>query len=172
MTNSSPAIKEPLTTAPLPSAFQAGSLNGVGRTASAEGLASDAPTVMAIIDHAARDPNAGVDKLDRLIALYEGLSERQGEQAFNAAMNAAQAEMECIGTDAYNALTDSRYASLPALDRALRPIYTRHGFSLSYDTGESALPETVRVVCYVGHVGGHKRAHHLDMPADGKGLKP
>ena len=32
-------------------------------------------------------------------------------------------------------------------------------------------PDHVRVVCYVGHVGGHSRAYHVDMPADGKGAK-
>lgn len=53
----------------------------------------------------------------------------------------------------------------------MRPIYTKHGFGLSFDTGEGAPDLYVRVVCYVTHTGGHARTYHADIPADGKGAK-
>src|SRR5258708_30880683 len=86
-------------------------------------------------------------------------------------MNGAQAELGPVAADASNPQTKSRYASYPALDRAIRPIYAKHGFSLSFDTGEDAAPDHVRVVCYVAHRTGHKRSYHVDMPADVKGAK-
>jgi hypothetical protein len=71
----------------------------------------------------------------------------------------------------FNHQTKSKYASYADLDRAVRPIYSDHGFSLSFDSGDNAPADCVRVVCKVAHRGGHREIHHLDMPADGKGAK-
>jgi hypothetical protein len=123
-----------------------------------------------MIERLARDPNADVDKVERLMAMRSASIMRDREDAFNAAMAAAQKRMVAVVKDAANASTRSKYASFPALDRAVRPIYTDAGFSLSYDTGDAPHPETVRVLCYVsGH--GFTRTYHADMPADGKGAK-
>jgi hypothetical protein len=56
------------------------------------------------------------------------------------------------------------------LDKAVRPIYTEHGFGLSFDTEPSAVPDRVLVVCYVT-CAGHTRKYRVDMPADGGGAK-
>lgn len=130
-----------------------------------------AASLMDVIGRAAADPNTDVDKLERMLGLYERITAREAEQAYHDAMNACQAAMDPIRTDAHNPQTKSRYASYPALDRACRPIYTQHGFSLSFGTGEGAQQDYVRVVCRVAHRAGHKETHHVDMPADGKGAK-
>lgn len=119
----------------------------------------------------ARDPNVDVDKLERLMQMHERVTARAAEEAFNAAMSAAQTAMRPIAADANNPQTKSRYASYNALDRVLRPIYTTHGFGLSFDTGEGAATGWVRVLCYVTHSGGYARTYHADIPADGKGAK-
>jgi len=129
------------------------------------------PSVMDIIGRAVTDPNMDVDKLERLIALSERAQAREAEQTFNKAMTQAQKEMRPVAADANNPQTKSKYASYFALDRALRPIYTKHGFSLSYDTGEAKQPDYIQVLCYVSHDSGHSRTYHIDMPADGKGAK-
>jgi hypothetical protein len=127
--------------------------------------------LMEVIARAASDPSVDIDKMERLIAMQERIQARDAEMAFNRAMNAAQAEMRPIAANASNPQTRSRYATFDKLDRVLRPIYTEHGFSLSFDEGESPKPDHVRVLCYVSHVGGHTRTYHRDMPADGKGAK-
>ncbi len=124
-----------------------------------------------VIARAARDPNVDIDKMERLIAMQERIQARDAEVAFNQALNAAQKEMRPIAANASNPQTKSRYATFDKLDRVLRPIYTEHGFSLSFDEGDSPKPEHVRVICYVSHVIGHTRTYHRDMPADGKGAK-
>jgi hypothetical protein len=126
---------------------------------------------MDVIAKAASDPNTDVDKLERLMGLYERMTDRNAEQSFNAAMSEAQAELRPIAADAANPQTKSRYASYAALDRAVRPIYVRNGFSLSFDTTDSANTDHIRVICYVAHRDGHKRTYTVDMPADGKGAK-
>lgn len=132
---------------------------------------SEAAALMDVISRAAADPNTDVDKLERLLAMYERISERKAEQAYNEAMTTAQADMRPVATDASNPQTRSQYASYAALDRALRPIYSQHGFSLSFGSAEGAPADHVRVICKVRHRAGHSEEHHIDMPADGKGAK-
>jgi hypothetical protein len=79
--------------------------------------------------------------------------------------------MQTVAPDAKNTSTKSDYASYAALDRMARPIYTKHGFGLSFDSQESKLAEHVLVVCYVSHRDGFSRTYRADMPADGKGAK-
>jgi ERF superfamily len=127
--------------------------------------------ILSVIARAAADPNVDIDKLERLLEMQERVLARDAEMAFNVAMNAAQAEMRPISANASNPQTKSRYASFDKLDKVMRPIYTRHGFSLSFDEGDSPKPEHVRVICYASHNAGHTRTYRRDMPADGKGAK-
>jgi len=134
-------------------------------------VGGDANSLMAVISRAASDPNMDVLRLEKLLEMYERITARQAEQGYNNAMSAAQAEMRPIAADANNPQTKSKYASFAALDRVLRPIYTRHGFSLSYSAADGAPPEHVRVVCKVSHRDGHTERPYIDLPVDGKGAK-
>lgn len=137
-------------------------------------LRQDGPTgseLVLMFERLARDPSVDVDKMERLIAMQERILRYNAESAYHVAMNAAQKEMRPVAADAWNPSTKSKYASYEALDLALRPIYTRHGFSLSFNTADAPLPEYVRVLCKSTHLGGHTEIHVLDMPADGKGAK-
>lgn len=149
-------------------------MNAIAKTegsAASAVVTVDATSLMEVISRAARDPQTDVDKLERLMAMYERINERQGQQVFRDAMNAAQQEMRPISQDAANPQTRSKYASFAALDNRMRPIYTKHGFSISFDTADGAPQDHIRVVCKVAHKTGYCEAPHLDMPADGKGAK-
>jgi len=114
---------------------------------------------------------ASIDTIERLAKLQNEMVEREEVRAFNDAMMKCQAALRRIGADKANKQTNSRYASYAKLDSILRPIYTKYGFALSFDTGEIALSDYVLVVCYVSHNGGHTRTYKINMPADGKGAK-
>lgn len=129
------------------------------------------PSGALMFERLASNPDASVEKIERLMALWERSEAKKAESQFNGAMSQAQKQMRPVAADASNPQTRSKYASYAALDLALRPIYTDHGFGLSFDTGEAVAPDQVRVLCYVTHGGGHGRTYHLDMPADGKGAK-
>lgn len=133
--------------------------------------ASESAAIFQIIERAARDPNVDLDKMERLMAMRERELNRHAEQAFNEAMKAAQAEMRAISADATNTQTRSKYATYAKLDAALRPIYTKHGFSVSFDEDDSPKPDHIRCLAYVAHEAGHTRTYRKDMPADGKGAK-
>jgi hypothetical protein len=124
-----------------------------------------------MIERAARDSSIDVDKLDRLLLMRERENARVAEQTFNSALADAQTEMHPVATDSDNPQTRSRYASYAALDRTVRPIYTRHGFALSFNTAGILSPEQIRILCDVTHTGGHGRRYHIDMPVDGKGAR-
>lgn len=135
--------------------------NGAGAT----------PTPMDLLSLALNN-NAAIDVIERLSALQERAMDRDAEMQFTEAMNAAQAELGRVAPDLTNPSTHSKYASYAALDRKIRPIYVKHGFSLSFDSGDSPMPETVRVICYVSHKAGHTRKYTAPpMPSDGKGAK-
>lgn len=132
---------------------------------------SESAAIFQIVERAARDPNVDIDKMERLILMQERVQARNAELDFDRSMAAAQEEMQPIRADANNPQTKSRYASYAALDAAIRPIYTKHGFSVSFDTAEGAPENCVRIVAKVAHSGGHRERPKLDMPADGKGAK-
>ena len=134
-----------------------------------EALAERDPSVM--FERLARDPQVDVLKLEKLMDLHERAMARLAQEHFNAAMSDAQTDMRPVAADASNPQTRSKYASYAALDLAVRPIYTKHGFGLSFDTGETTNADMVRVLCYVTHRAGFSRTYHADMPADGKGAK-
>lgn len=129
-----------------------------------------ATSILQIIDRAARDPNVDIDKMERLMQMHERILEREAEAAFNEALNLAQSEIGRIKADAENKQTRSWYATYAQMDRVVRPIYTKHGFSLSFDEADSPKQDHIRVLCYVAR-GRYKRTYHTDMPADGKGAK-
>ncbi len=131
----------------------------------------ESTALIQVIERAALNPDIDIDKMERLLLMQERIIDKQAEGDFNLAMAETQAEIQPVSADAENPQTRSKFASYAQLDRAVRKIYTRHGFSLSFDMGEGAPEGHVRVLCYAGHRGGHTRTYHADMPADGKGAK-
>lgn len=132
--------------------------------------AAPVSNMLEIISRAASDPNVDIEKLERLMALKERMDAKQAEIDFNAAMSRIQAETRRIAADGSNRQTNSKYATYAALDRVLRPIYTREGLSLSFGT-ETAPEGMVGMVCYVSHEHGHTREYRAQVPSDGKGAK-
>lgn len=132
---------------------------------------SETAAIMAIIDRAARDPAVDVDKLERLMQMRLDIELHAAKRAFEVALSEAQSEMETVRADSVNPQTRSRYASYQALDKAIRPIYTKHGFTVSYDTDPGAARENdLMVLAYVAREG-YSRTYRIPMPADGKGAK-
>lgn len=110
------------------------------------------------------------ETLSKLMDLHERYEASQAKKTYDEAMQKAQTEMRPVLMNASNSQTNSRYATYEALDGAIRPIYTRHGFTLSFNMADCPVADHVRIVCEVA-CGGHSTYPHIDMPADGKGAK-
>jgi hypothetical protein len=128
-------------------------------------------TLDPIIERAMLDPGVDVEKLQRLLDIREMEYNRAAEKGFNISLVAAQSEMKPINTDAVNPQTRSKYATFGALDRACRPIYTKHGLGPSFNTEPTTDPNTILVVCLLGHREGHTRRYQIPMPIDTKGAR-
>lgn len=109
--------------------------------------------------------------IDKIEGVYLRRRKEEAEQAFNKALSSAQALMETIPAESLNPQTRSHYAKYAAVDKHIRPIYTDHGFALTFRQGEGAPPEHMRLVCRLSHKGGHVEFPYLDLPVDGKGAK-
>ncbi len=134
-------------------------------------IVSQADGLLDVISRAARDPSVDIDKMERLIAMKERIDAQAAKTAFSKAMSAAQGEMRPIAADASNPQTRSKYASYSALDNAVRPIYGKYGFALSFNAPPGAPEDHIRVTCDAMHVDGHEKHYSVDMPCDGKGAK-
>lgn len=128
-------------------------------------------SILEVIDRAARDQSVDVSKLEKLFALAEQIRARQAKTEFDASMASAQGEMQSISRDCYNPQTRGHYASYEAIDTAIRPIYTTHGFAMSFGSKAASAADRVIVTCRVSHRAGHTETVELDMPADGKGAR-
>ena len=130
-----------------------------------------ATSLLDAISRAAADPATDMDKMERLFAMHQQMVKGEQEAAFNAAMSRAQAKMLPVVNNARNTQTNSNYAKLAAINKAITPIYTAEGFSISFDTADSPIPKYLRVIAIVSHAQGHSRQYHLDMPPDEAGAK-
>lgn len=112
---------------------------------------------------------AAVDKgndasVKELVQILREERDYNAQLAFNQAMHRCQQHMKPISADMENPQTRSKYASYAQVDRAIRPVYTKEGLSLSFGDGEPIASEFIRLLCYVSHVDGHTRMYHKDMP--------
>jgi hypothetical protein len=131
---------------------------------------SETAAMIGMVERLARDPSIPMERIQGLMDMARELRREQAEEAFNEAMAAAQREMTPIARDSFNPQTRSKYASYNATDRAIRPIYTRHGLAVSFDEAPDAPEGFVRVLAFVSR-GRHTRTHHYDSPIVTKGLK-
>ena len=106
------------------------------------------------------------DIVGKMMDLADRWKAQQAAAEFAAAMNACQDSMPCVVKDATNGGTQSRYATLENLMTVIKPVYLRHGFSLSYGTADSPTAGCTRVTCEVSHSGGCSKTFNLDMPGD------
>jgi hypothetical protein len=114
------------------------------------------PDNMGFLERAVRDPSIDVIKVEQIIALQERVADREAKRQFAEAMNALQREMPQVTKDAVS--QNRRYATYEAVDAAIRPYYTKHGFSVSFTM--HAANNRVRIGCKIKHVGGHEETEY------------
>ena len=127
--------------------------------------------ILALIERLARDPNSDVEKVERLFGLREREFRARAEAAYNAAMAAAQAEMEPVARKHRNTQTNSFYADMAALAESITPIITKHGFGTSFSEFEAKKAGHIGVRIEVMHAGGFTKTYDYEVPTDAAGLK-
>jgi hypothetical protein len=120
--------------------------------------------LVSFIERAAVDPNFDVGKFEALLRMQMEVERDQARKAFNRAMAACQAEMEPVIRTAQNKHLGNKYAKLETIDRQMRPIYTRHGFSMRFGSAPSPREGDMRITCTVAHEAGFYEENYLDAP--------
>ena len=126
-------------------------------------------SMMNMIALAASDPNTDVAKLQALMAMQQQIVAEEARLQFNKALAAAQAEMVAVTRDAVNDHTRSRYARLETIDAKVRPIYTKHGFALSFNS--EPIDGGCKITCEASHAGGHTKPFQIEGALDAVGAQ-
>ncbi len=146
-------------------------MNALAKTAANDDTALTTPIHVMLLQ-AARDPAFDVAKFETLVRLQREfeLADRTEQQRleFAAAMGLVQAEILAIVRDAKNDQIGNKFASLEAVDAAIRPIYTRHGFTVEFNTEQTERGE-IKVICEVSHRAGFVKTRELEAGADTTG---
>ena len=129
-----------------------------------------ADSLLNFVARAMADPTIDVAKLEVLLRIQREIVADDARLRFNRAMSAAQAEMLPVVRNASNNVTNSKYATLEAVDAVIRPIYTRHGFLMTFNS-EPIDGADLRVVCEVSHDGGHLKRYELEASPDTVGTR-
>jgi hypothetical protein len=126
--------------------------------------------VISMFERIARDPSVPMERIERVMDMMREMRREQSEEDFNNAMADTQRELTPVARDSFNPQTRSKYASYHAIDKAIRPVYTRHGLGVSFDEDQNSPPEGfIRVLAFVTK-GRHSKTFHYDSPIVTQGL--
>lgn len=127
--------------------------------------------LLALIQAVVTSPDVSTDKIQALWEMHVKAEDREAEKAFDADMIEAQKEIEALAWDKFNATNQSRNVSYPKIDRMIRPIRKKYGFTQSFDTEPGTTPDVMMMCGDVAHRAGHRRRYRLPMPIDPAGPK-
>lgn len=126
--------------------------------------------LLAAIVGLAKDRDFDVAKLDALMKMQERMEDRQAERAFAESLRAAQAEIpqvERMGTVSLGQGKGSyAFSRLEDMDRVLRPIMDKHGFSIRFDRVMRPDGGGLIVTGTLMHVAGHSKEASFPLPLD------
>lgn len=136
-------------------------------------VAADAGSVLAVISRAAADPATDVDKLERLLGMYERITARSAQAAYTAALAEMQPKLPVIGHRGEildkGGRVVSTYAKWDDIIDAIRPLLSEYGFALWFRNGDA--DGRPIVTCILSHRDGHSEETTMTLPIDSSGFK-
>jgi len=133
----------------------------------------EAVSVLQIIERAARDPSVDIDKMERLMQMHERMLARNAETAYNAALSAMQTELPEMPEHGKirnkSGNVQSKYALWEDMNKIIKPILTKHGFALTFRTGNEGA--NIVVTGVLSHAAGHSITSTMQLPMDASGSK-
>ena len=117
-----------------------------------------------MIERVAMDPNLPIERLTALMDMRERQLNKEAEQVFNRSFAEAMAEMPDVKRTGHNKHLDVRYSTLDDLIHATRPVLSRHGLSLNWQSAIDG--NNITVTAIVRHAQGHSIQTTLSGPRD------
>jgi len=133
---------------------------------------SEMSALIHIIERAARDPSVDIDKLQRLMDMQERITARNAETAYAAALSAMQPDLPVIterGKIDIGRGKPQSYALWEDINETIKPVLAKHGFSLSFRTGQE--DGKISVTGILSHRQGHSERTTMLLPTDTSGSK-
>lgn len=133
----------------------------------AQGPMLPADPMVSMIERIAMDPDADLQKLERMLQMREQHEAREAEKAFAAAFAAASAEFPTIPLNG-KGHNQKPYATLKDITAKTRPVLSEHGLALTFsiDVGESVV-----VTAKLMHRQGHAETTSIALPRETSGSK-
>ena len=123
-----------------------------------------ADPMVSMIERVAMQPDLPIERLTALMDMRERQMAKEAEQVFNQSFAAAMAEMPDVKRSGNNKHLGNRYSTLDDLIRATRPVLSRHGLSLNWQTVVDG--QNITVTAIVRHAQGHSIQTTLTGPRD------
>lgn len=133
---------------------------------------SEMGALISIIERAARDPSVDIDKLQRLMDMQERIMERNATAAYAAALASMQPELPVIverGKIDIGRGKPQSYALWEDINETIKPVLAKHGFALSFRTGQE--DGKIVVTGILSHRDGHSERTTMLLPVDTSGSK-
>lgn len=132
---------------------------------------SPSTEIMQFIRHAVSDPSVDVGKLRELLAIHKEVRTDAAVVSFNRALHIAQSEMPSVEKRGTVTLGSNKgsyaFATWEDMDKVLRPIMDRHGFSLSFDMQQRVGDGGGAIITgTLSHVDGHSKSASIPLALD------
>lgn len=134
-----------------------------------------ADPMVSMIERLVLNPQADLDKLERMLAMKERLDAQNARVAFARALAAARAEIPPIIKDAtvdfssQKGRTHYQHETLAGIAKVIDPVLSQHGLSYRFRTCQGQ--GGVTVTCIIQHSDGHAEETYLHGAPDGSGNK-
>lgn len=142
-------------------------MNAVIKKDSLPAQMNEGATLLQVIQNAAQNPQADIEKMERLMAMYERVEAKRAEAEFSADMAQMQSELPSIG-ERGDAAGRYKFALWEDINTAIKPILSRYGFALTFRTD---FTDGIAVTGVLTHRSGHREETTIKLPADASGNK-
>lgn len=124
--------------------------------------------MLAMIERVALDPNASIEKLEKMLDMRERLQSDAARAAFAQAFASASADFPMIPLNGKGD-KNKPYALLKDIISGVKPVLTRNGLALSF--GVESTADRVTVTAKLMHIAGHVETTSIELPRDTSGSK-
>ncbi len=126
-----------------------------------------ADPMISMIERVAMDPDADLEKLERMLELKKQHDEQNAKAQFAAAFSRASAQFPTIPLNG-KGHNDKPYATLKDITALTRPVLSEHGLALSFSV---EVGDAVVVTAELMHQAGYSKTTSIDLPKDASGSK-
>ena len=129
-------------------------------------------TMTQVLAMVVQKEGADVEVLKAMVSLKKELDADVAKKKFYNAFAKVQKEIKPVLETKRNTQTQSNYAPLENMNAMIMPIAAKHGFSMTFNQGESKKEGYLRILGELAHNAGHlKDDYFVDLPIDDKGIK-